>query len=492
MILEQLTRQSYKSLLNAANDKLGKKEVTNDQVDMLTRMGNRIEKFCHYFPLLKLLCHRRKRINYVAALFVGAGFCTTLMTRCWYTFYGAPGRKCRINSLIMLIGRFGGLKGFAVDLYNLLMEPVKKRDQAQVDALNSWNAEREQSNGASKSSTARPANIYRCLPAETSAAAIREAEFNAKETIDGEEWPLHVFIFDSELNNTIDNMKKSHMDAFKTLWLKSFHNEWGGSLLKTSSSPVGEFKIHFNAVYTGTPDAFLKIATESTYSSGIASRFACVLMGPSYYEMMEYVEPTEEDKKVEQQLREWAYKLDATKGEIPSTALSKALYQWTSRKMDEAREEQSEVLEDLCKRPAWYGISLALPFIVSRHWSEMVKDEDGMFKCGAGFHLDKHDIDLAIFIAQAQYDFQQYFFYELGQSVHDKQADKKFGKKPQSRAQLAFKRLPGIFATEDVDREYGYEGNKNSIYSCIKRLQDDGKAQRIRSGQDKGKYRKLE
>ena len=492
MAIEELTRKSYSCLLNSKNVMLGGKSVTDQQVEMLMRMSNMIKKFNAFFPLLKLMCHRRKLVNYVATLFVGAGFCTTLMTRCWYTFYPTPRRKCRLNSLIMLIGKFGGLKGFAVELYDLLMEPIKKSDKAQIDLLNAWNAEREQNNGASKSSTARPSNIYRCLPAETSAAAIREVEFNAKEVIDGEEWPLHVSIFDSELNNTLDQMKKSHMDAFRTLWLKCFHNEYGGSLLKTASSPVGEFRIHFNAVYTGTFDAFEKIATESTYSSGLASRFGCVLMGPSNYEMMEYVEPTEEDMRVEQQIREWAYRLDATKGEIPTKALSKALHQWTSRKMDEAREEQLEVLDDLCKRPAWYGISLALPFIISRHWSEMVQDEDGRFKCGPGFHLDKHDIDLALFIAQAQYDFQQYFFYELGQKVHDKQADKKYGKRPQTRSQLAFKRLPEVFTPEDVDKNYGYEGNRNSINSRLKRLQDDGKIQRIRSGQDKGKYRKLE
>ena len=490
--IEELTHTSYDNLISPKSFMIGNKSVTEQQVEMLMRMGRQIKKFCAYFPLLKLMCHRRKLVNYVATLFVGAGFCTTLMTRCWYTFYPAPGRKCRLNSLIMLIGKFGGLKGFAVDLYDLLMEPVKKSDQEQIDQLNAWNKERDMNNGASKSSTARPSNIYRCLPAETSAAAIREVEFNAKEVIDGEDWPLHVSIFDSELNNTLDQMKKSHMDAFRTLWLKSFHNEWGGSLLKTSSSPVGEFRIHYNAVYTGTFDAFEKIATESTYSSGIASRFGCILMGPSHYEMMEYVEPTEEDQRVDQQIREWAYKLDATKGEIPTKSLSKALYQWTSRKMDEAREEQSEVLEDLCKRPAWYGASLALPFIVSRHWSEMVQDEDGRFKCGAGFQLDKHDIELALFIAQAQYDFQQYFFYELGQKVHAKQADKKYGKRPQSRTRLAFKRLPEVFTPEDIDMHYGYEGNKNSINSRLKRLQDEGKAQRIRAGQDKGKYRKLE
>ena len=159
--------------------------------------------------------------------------------------------------------------------------------------------------------------------------------------------------------------------------------------------------------------------------------------------------------------------------------------------MEEAKEEHSDVLNDMCRRPAWVGINLALPFIISRHWAEMVQDEDGKFHCGVGFHLDKKDIDLALFIAQAQYDFQQYFFYELGQKVLDKQAAMTSGRKLPSRTKLAYMRLPEVFTSSDVMREYGYD-NHNSVNSCLKRLQDDGKAKKIRSGQDKGKYRKLE
>ena len=488
--IEELTHQSYTNLLKSRKIMKGDRSITDEQVEMLMNMGRIIKKFNAYFPLLKLFCYRRKIIHYIAALFVGGGFSTTLMTRCWYTFYPSPGGKCRLNSLVMLIGRPGSGKHFAVDLYKLLMEPIKKADKAQIDALNAWNAEREKNNGASKSSTTRPTSIYRCLPAETSAAAIREAEFNAKEVIDGEEWPLHVSIFDSELNHTLSQMKKSHMDAFKTLWLKSFHNEAGGALLKTSSSPVGEYDIHFNAVYTGTYDAFEQLATENTYNSGTTTRFACIPMGPSQYEMMEFHEYTAEDQRVEQQIREWAYKLDATIGEIPTAELSKALYQWTKRKMDEAREEQSEVLEEMLKRPAWVGINFALPFIISRHWGEMVQDENGKFRCGAGFKVNKKDIELALFIAQAQYDLQQYFFYELGQRQHDKQAAKSSGKKLQSRTTLCFKRLPEVFTSSDVMREYGYD-NHNSVNSCLKRLQDDGRIKKIRSGENKGKYRKL-
>lgn len=61
----------------------------------------------------------------------------------------------------------------------------------------------------------------------------------------------------------------------------------------------------------------------------------------------------------------------------------------------------------------------------------------------------------------------------------------------QKKTMLAYLRLPNILTGEDIDREYGYEGNKNSINSRLKRLQDDGLIQKIRTGQYKGKYRKL-
>ena len=43
---------------------------------------------------------------------------------------------------------------------------------------------------------------------------------------------------------------------------------------------------------------------------------------------------------------------------------------------------------------------------------------------------------------------------------------------------------------DDVKREYGYD-NVGSVCSRLKILQDDGMAQKIRTGENKGKYRKL-
>lgn len=484
----QLVRDAQKQLVSAFGD-----EDKDQTVALLERIGRKLKKLLPQYPLLKLLCHRQKLKHYVAALMVGGAFLMTLMTRCWYRFWPAPGRQCRLNSLVALIGRMGSGKHIAVDLYNILMEPVKMADKAQVDALNNWNTEREQKSGSSKNKVPRPQGIYRCLPPETSAAAIREAETNAHEEVDGKDIYLHCSIFDSELDNTLRQLKKGYMEQLFTLWLKCFHNEPHGSFLKTSSAHVGEYSVHFNGVYTGTDDALKKLGTESNFVNGLLSRFTIIPMGDSNFEMMEAHKYDEKDRERDNALRDWAYKLDATKGEIPCENISNALHKWTERRMADARENGSLTEEDLLKRPCWHGINFALPFIVSRHWDQMVQDEDGRWSCPADFKTDKTDIQLAILIAKAQLAFQEHFFMSIGEKYYDdREVERASRGQHQKKTLLAYRRLPNPCTIDDIDRVYGYNGVKGSVYSCLKRLQDDGLLQKIRSGADKGKYRKVE
>ena len=491
--IKQVVKREYTKLVAEARAKqTGCKTAGGDDiVEVLNRIGSKLEKFFKHYPLLRLLCHGLQRKHYIAALFVGGAFCMNLMTRMWYSFWAAPGKRCRMNHLLELIGRQGSGKRFAVSLYEILMEPVKKADQAQIIALNNWKQERSQKNGAAQNKTPEPKGIYRCLPSEASAAAVRDAEVNAKEIIDGEEWYLHISQFDSELQNTLSQLQKSYFSALYTLWLKGFHNEPHGALLKSATSIVGEWPVHYNVVYTGTKHALDKQVSVGNYATGLNGRITAVPMGDSNFEMMENRQYTDEDRQRDAELREWAYKLDATKGEIPCKAISDALHDWTSRRMDDARENQSLADEDLLKRPCWHGINYALPFIVSRHWDKMV-DDDGKWKCGTGFKTDKTDKDLALLICNAQYTFQQHFFGAIAEQHYENiQTAEASNHRMQQKTILAYYRLPDVFTSEDVDAAYGYQGVKGSINSRIKRLQDDGLAQRIRSGENKGKYQKI-
>ena len=492
--IEEVTGRSYKVLLSEMRKKAmeaGSDVSQDDIIKLLENIGREIEKLFPRYPLLKLLCHRLPRKHYIAALLVGGAFLMTLMTRCWYKFWSAPGRQCRLNSLLALIGRPGSGKHMAVELYKLLMEPVRKADQVQIDALNRWNLEKDQKNGGSANKSPRPSGAYRALPSETSAAGAREAETNAKEIIDGEEWYLHVSQFDSELDNTLRQMKKSYMEALFTLWLKSFHNEYHGSLLKTSSAHVGEYPVHYNCCYTGTSDALKKMATEANFVNGLLSRFTFVPMGDSDYKMMEAHEYDEVDAERDRQLSEWAYRLDATKGEVPCKIISDALYHWTARRMEDAKENDSKCEEDMIKRPCWHGINYALPFVVSRHWDKMVED-GGRYKCGEDFAPDKFDVQLALLIAKAQLAFQEYYFKAIGEKHYDDQLSlESSGRTHQQKTWIGYRRLPNLFTSQDVDICFGYEGKKGSICSKLKRLVDDGLAQKITKGEDKGKYRKL-
>lgn len=493
--IETLTGQSYKSLVREMNKQImghldGK--VDNELLVFLNNLGKDIKKLFPRYPLLELLCHGLKPKHYVAALFIGGAYAMTLMTRCWYGFYGAPGRKCRLNCILELIGRMGSGKHILVDLYKLMMEPVKKADQVQIDALNNWNQTQVQNSGASKNSSPRPTGIYRCLPCETSAAAIRDQMFFNHEDVNGEDVQLHVSIMDSELDNTLTQMKKDYMNI-SALWLKAFHSEPQGAFLKTSTACVGEVNVVANFMYSGTEYALAKQVNSDNYGSGLPTRLTALPMGDSNFEMMENRKYTADDARRDGLLRQWSYKLDKTRGEIPCDDLSNALYQWTARRMAEAKENNSMAEEDLLKRVGWHAMNFSLPFIVSRHWDLMEKDDNGFWYCGPNFNTDKHDRYLALLIAKAQLAFQHYFFKGIAEQYYDKMSLSQLtGKHCQGHTALAYSRLPSIFTTEDVDKYYGYEGNKNSIYSCLKRLQDDGKAQRIRAGQDKGKYRKLE
>ena len=104
------------------------------------------------------------------------------------------------------------------------------------------------------------------------------------------------------------------------------------------------------------------------------SRFTVVPNADSNFEMMEVHPYDEAARQNEADIKEWAYRLDACKGEIPCQLLSDALQQWTTRRMADAGEDKDYAEEDLIKRPNWHAANFSLPYIITRHWDQMVQD----------------------------------------------------------------------------------------------------------------------
>ena len=73
-------------------------------------------------------------------------------------------------------------------------------------------------------------------------------------------------------------------------------------------------------------------------------------------------------------MKTWAFKLDRVKGELTVQKIVDELYDWTARRMADAKENDSKADEMLLKRCAYHGLNFAAPFIVMRHWADIHQD----------------------------------------------------------------------------------------------------------------------
>ena len=67
------------------------------------------------------------------------------------------------------------------------------------------------------------------------------------------------------------------------------------------------------------------------------------------------------DYESNNRLTEWAEKLDRMKGELSLQKIVDELYDWTARRMADARENDSRADEMLLKRCAYHGLIFSAP-----------------------------------------------------------------------------------------------------------------------------------
>lgn len=485
--IQEVTGKTYQEITKGTKASTAAlKDETMAQ--MLWEWGEEIEALSEYYPALKDVCKGLKHNQYPAALFVAGGLMMTLMTRCTYRFYHRPEELRRLNNSTLIIGDPASGKSFATRLFKLLAAPIIEADKIGKEAINAYR-EQMRTKGANKEKPKKPKVIVRVHPARTSNAQFIQDMVNSVEEVDGEPMQLHMLTFDTELDNTICVQKGGSWIDKMSLELKAFHNEEDGQAYSNNDSVLQDFFVTWNYIYTGTPIALKKKVNEQNFGSGLATRLTCVPLPATNFKMMSRESNVDYDS--DNRLKEWAKKLDRTKGELSIQKLVDELYEWTARRMADAEENDSKADEMLLKRCAYHGLNFSAPFIVMRHWGDL--HQEGNFWCGT-FETDEIDWRLAELIVNMQYACQRYYFGAMAEAYFDnKLKDASVNVQRRQKTYEGFDRLPDEFTTDDVVRCFQLK-SAATAYMRISRLTKDRLIEKaedfVEDGCAKARYRK--
>ena len=473
--IQKATGKSYQEITKAQTQRavvVGDEDITR----WLWDWGAQIEVLSKDFPLLKDITKGLKKNQFPAAMFVGGGLLMTLMTRCTYRFYHRPEELRRLNNSTLIIGDPASGKSFATRLFKLLASPIVAADKVGKEAINAYR-EQMRTKGANKEKPKKPKVIVRVHPARTSNAQFIQDMVNSVEDVDGQPMQLHMLTFDTELDNTVTVQKGGSWIDKQSLELKAFHNEEDGQAYSNNDSILQDFYVTWNFIYTGTPIALKKKVNEQNFGSGLATRLTCIPLPATNFEMMSRESNVDYDS--DNRLKDWAEKLDRMKGELTVQKIVDELYDWTARRMEDAKENDSKADEMLLKRCAYHGLNFAAPFIVMRHWDQM--KQDGTYWCGE-FETDEVDWKLAELIVNIQYACQRHYFGAMAEAYFDnKLKDASVNVQRRSKTYEAFARLPETFTSEDVMRCFGLTSD-GAVRSKTRRLLSDHLIEKVSDG----------
>ena len=480
--IQEATGRSYVEITKAQTQKA----IVTSEADIsrwLWEWGKQIEVLSEDYPIIKDITKGLKKNQYPAALFVAGGLLMTLMTRCTYRFYHRPEELRRLNNSTLIIGDPASGKSFATRLFKLLASPIVEADKVGKEAINAYR-EQMRTKGANKEKPKKPKVVVRIHPARTSNAQFIQDMVNAKEEVDGEPMQLHMLTFDTELDNTLSLQKGGAYIDKQALQLKAFHNEEDGQAYSNVDSVFQEFYVIWNYIYTGTPIALKKMVNEQNFGSGLATRLTCIPLPATDFEMMSRERLVDLDS--DNRLKDWAEKLDRMKGELSVQKIVDELYDWTARRMEDAKENESKADEMLLKRCAYHGLNFSAPFIVMRHWDQI--KQDGSYWCGE-FETDEKDWRLAELIVNIQYACQRHYFGAMAEAYFEnKNRDASVNVRRNQKTIECFNRLPEEFTVEDVMRCFNL-GSSGSARKKVTRLHRDHLIEKI--SEERGTQRAL-
>ena len=421
-------------------------------------------------------CSGVSRHNWLGAVFVSGAMYCTLLTRCWYRHFN--GAKQRMNPQALIIGEPATGKGFAKSLDDQIMCAMREQDEevrAQETRYKQEQKKRGTSSKAQKQDAlVEPEGMIRYLPTKTSNNIFFRRLKRAKEVVDGEVMPMHLYMFDSELDSSISAQSGGAWIGKHDLELKAFHNELSGVDYANNDSINDILPIFWNSVTTGTQVSLYKKFTPRNINDGLCSRVCIFPMETARYQM---IKKKNVDWEANESMKQWGYRFEKLHGELPLERLTDHVYDLCEQSAQEAEAADDHVLDYLRKRAVFYATWLTIPRILARQYDE--------FKKTGKLEITDDDLKFSTLMYDAVIYFQDHFFGQMLQDSWDNAAREYVPRRKNSKNADAYKSLPDTFTTKEVMEMLDLENNP-ARQQC-KRWIMHGFVERLKQG----KYRKI-
>jgi hypothetical protein len=439
---------------------------------------DQIESFFPIYPCLREVCEPHPRRLWPFLLFASAAMMGTCMDLTYYFFYANRGERTRLNYIIWGVGDPTSGKHTLERLMNNLLAPIIAEGEIADDSTNTWKSETD-AKGANKEKDLRPAIYNRMFGYRTSNSEFIRSLINCKEEVDGEMMGRHMVTVSSEKDLEIG--KAGSWISKSNMILLSFHGEYDDQHYSNKQSVSGRYRVFWNMVETFTPPTLTKLVNERSVNSGLDTRTGTIPMGEEDFKMIPLGEKDDpKTAEFNETLKQWAYRLDQRRGELPLWPLVEHVHKWCDDRRAIAEFNDRDKADWLLvKRCPYYGINVSAPFIDMRHWEE--REQTGTYTPD---DVDRSLVDLVLDI---QYRTQHFWYYELHHQYYENQLrDAATQRRRTTKFQECFRLLPEEFTTEQFAKTFGYANNRSG-QKTLERLLGDKAIERTM----RGNYKKL-
>lgn len=446
--------------------------------------GEKFLSLAQYFPTMNELISTTRTSSVPAIIFSAGAMYGTLATRCWYYFYHNPEKMRRLNYEIFIIADPANGKSSIGDLYQTIMAPIMADDAIFNQSINDYKKKVKEhatkSDKNKKDGLVYPTVKTRIHGSRTANNIFIEDMVNNVEDVDGVNLHLHLFTFDAELDSA-DIANKGGQWIDKSIFeLKAFHNEEDNQQYRNVDSVTGPFDVYWNFIYTGTPYSLSKKITKRNFGSGLSTRLAVIPLCAPKFKMMPFRKKSKKNLQVIQVISDWAFKLHEVKGELPFWPLVEHSWRWVDSMMKLAEASNDETMDLFIRRIPYYGINVAAPFIIMRHYKE--------FKEKKTFKIDEHDKALCSLVMEIQYYSQRKYFSKFA-SIYwenrDSEAALNTSRKTVTNNYLI--KMPDIFTYQSLCEQNAIK--EDYARMLVKRWEQQGLVVHRGRGKDKMIYK---